>query len=259
MYQVTAYSKWCNLLLVISLFSLEACQRVAENQNDVGVKKKHRPEEAANYNIQLGLEYLKQGNISRSKRKLLLALKQAPGSPEANAAMAYFMEKSGEVENATIYYQKAMAAAPGRGTQFNNYGAFLCRQGDYAQAETYFLKAVNDIQYINTAGAYENAGLCAMASKNDAKAEQFFMKAIGQDSSRTTSLYELVKVEVKHAEYDKALSNLQKYSEIVMQSRDILALAINVAHQAGKLELEANYRRSLDIFGVNDHDNSNNG
>lgn len=249
--------KWHRLLIAISLLSLQACQQSMDTQDDVNIKKKHRSD-AAGYNVQLGLGYLKQGNIPRSKRKLLLALEQAPSSPEANAAMAYFMEKTGDVERAKSYYQKAMAYAPGRGTQLNNYGAFLCRQGDYAQAEQYFLKAVDDLQYENTAGAYENAGLCAMAIPNDAKAEHFFSKAVAQDPSSTQSLYELVKLEIKHDRLDEALAHLQKYPETVLRSHELLVLAIQAAHQSGQLEVEANYRRSLESFGVKNDDNSNN-
>ncbi len=240
----------------MSLLSLQACQQSSNAQDDVSVKKKHRSD-AAGYNVQLGLGYLKQGNIPRSKRKLLLALEQAPNSPEANAAMAYFMEKTGDVDRAKTYYQKAMASAPGRGTQLNNYGAFLCRQGDYVQAEEYFLKAVNDFQYEHTAGAYENAGLCAMAIPDDTKAEHFFSKAVEQDPSSNQSLYELVKLEMKHNRLDEALAHLRKYPETVLHSQEILTLAVQAAHQSGQLEVEANYRSSLESFGVKHDDNNN--
>lgn len=249
--------KWHSILVVISLLSLQACQQSPDAQDDASVKKKHRSD-AAGYNVQLGLGYLKQGNIPRSKRKLLLALDQAPSSPEPHAAMAYFMEKTGDVERASSYYKKAMEFAPGRGTQLNNYGAFLCRQGDYVQAEQYFLKAVNDLQYENTAGAYENAGLCAMAIPDDTKAEHYFLKAVEQDPSSVQSLYELVKLEIKHKHPSEALAHLQKYPETVLRSQELLVLAVQAAHQSDQLEIEAGYRRSLDSFGVKHDDNSNN-
>lgn len=249
--------KWRSVWFGMIILLLQACQQSSNAQDEVNVKKKHR-NDAAGYNVQLGLGYLKQGNIPRSKRKLLLALEQAPNSPEANAAMGYFMEKTADVDNARVYYKKAMASAPGRGTQLNNYGAFLCRQGDYAEAEQYFLKAVNDLQYEHTAGAYENAGLCAMAIPDDTKAEHFFMKALAQDPSSEQSLSELVKLEMKHDRSPNALTYLQKYPELVLQSQDLLALAVQAAHQSGQLALEANYKRSLDISGVKHDDNSNN-
>lgn len=251
--------RWYKLLFITTCFFLQACQPHSLAQVELDEAKKPNPIEAAGYNIQLGLAYLKQGNIPRAKRKLLTAMKQAPNSPDANAALGYFMEKTGEFERAKSYYQKAMALAPGRGTQLNNYGTFLCRRGEYSEAENYFLKAVNDVQYEHTAGAYENAGLCSLAAQKDTKAEHFFKKALEKDPSQKQSLYELVKLEMKNHQDDVALAELKKYPEMVLQSKDLLALAVQVAHQAGQSELEANYRRSLENFGVKHDNNSNYG
>ena len=174
------------LLLAVSL--LQSCQQ-AQNSSY---------QEAALYNTQLGLAYLKQGDRPRAKRKLVTALAQAPDSPSVNAGLAYFMEQTGEMKRAAFYYRQAMLLAPGRGAQLNNYGAFLCRRGHYRVAETYFLKAVNDAQYEHTASAYENAGLCAMAIPDYPKAMHYFRKALEHDPLRKQSLNELVKIEKTH-------------------------------------------------------------
>lgn len=247
-----------SVLYLIALLSLQACQQNDSLREEQHIKQKHRSD-AASYNVQLGLGYLKQGNIPRSKRKLLLALEQAPTSPEANAAMGYFLEKTADVDNAKSYYQKAMTYAPGKGAQLNNYGAFLCRQSEYKQAEQYFLKAVADIQYEHTAGAYENAGLCVLAIPDEGKAIYYFNKALAQDPSSIQSLHELVKLNMKHGRYADALAQLQKYPEIVLRSRPLLAYAVQAAHQSGQVELEASYRRSLDISGAKHDDNHNDG
>ena len=111
----------------------------------------------------MGLGYLKQGDRPRAKKKLLTALEQEPTSPDVNSAIAYYFEQTKELKQAEKYYLKALSLAGNSGAQLNNYGTFLCRQGDYKKAENYFLKAVKDVQYVNTAGAYENAGLCALS------------------------------------------------------------------------------------------------
>ena len=188
--------------------------------------------EAASYNTQLGLAYLKQGLRARAKRKLLTALKQAPNSPEVNASMAWFMEQSGELENAQRFYQKAMAAAPRKGAQLNNYGAFLCRRGQYKQADTYFLKAIRDVGYEHTAGSYENAGLCAAAIPEYSKAAVYFKKALEQDPSRKQSLYEWVNIEVKLGHQDKACSILQEHESLAQSDPALVALATKVSQRS---------------------------
>ena len=250
------------LLALFSLLLVQSCQHNDETKNE-STGKINKLSDAASYNTQLGLAYLEQGDRSRAKRKLFLALSQAPDSPNVNASMAYFMEKSGEMEEARAYYKKAMATAPGAGAQLNNYGAFLCRQGQYTQAETYFIKAVKDHTYEHTAGAYENAGLCAMAIPDHIKAMDYFGKALEQDPSRAQSLYELVNLEVKQDHINEALSYLQKYSNLSLRDPTLLALAVDVAHKAGKIELEADFQSRLlsfsDKTGGKDEYNSNSG
>ena len=239
--------------LIIGLVLLQSCQQ-NNDEKDEPVTKKYNREEAASYNSQLGIAYLKQGNRPRAKRKLLLALEQAPDSPNVNASMAYFMEKIGEMDDAQRYYEKAMSLSGENGPQLNNYGTFLCRRGDYQQAERYFLKAVKDIQYENSAGAYENAGLCAMVIPDYSKATKYFNKALEQDPSRRQSLYELVNIEMKLDHSSEALTYLEKYPALTLRDQALLTLAVNVAQKAGKQEIEAKYQsqiRQLSNFSDN--------
>ena len=189
-------------LLVVVFLLLQSCQHTKINPY----------QEAAYYNTQLGLAYLKQGDRVRAKRKLLIALTQAPELPDVNAAMAYLMEKTGEMDNAAFYYKKAIAVAPNRGESLNNYGAFLCRHSNYREAQVYFLKAIHDTQYEHTAGAYENAGLCAAAIPDDKKAIYYFKKALEHDPLRKQSLNELVRIELKRGHKRQAKAFLRHYS-----------------------------------------------
>jgi len=249
------------LLLIMGLL-LQSCHHNSDVKGAPPMSDAKRSD-AATYNTRLGLAYLNQGDRSRAKRKLLLALSQDPDAPNVNASMAYFMEKSGDMEKAETYYHKAMAASPKAGTQLNNYGAYLCRQGQYKQAEIYFLKAVKDIKYDHTAGAYENAGLCVMAIPDYENAAKYFNKALEQDPSREQSLYELANISLKKGNIEEAMTYLQKYPTLTQNNRMLLAMATAVAHKAGKFELEADYKQRLNSFSDNtggkDEYNTNNG
>lgn len=174
--------KFCYGLLLIIL--LQSCQSLHN----------HTYDEAASYNASLGLAYLKQGDRPRAKRKLLKALAQAPNSPSVNTAMAYFMEKTGEITSADFFYKKAILADSKQGASFNNYGTFLCRHGQRKEAERYFLKAAQNLQYEQTAQAYENAGLCAQTIPDYPKAVYYFKKALQADPLRQQARNELQKI-----------------------------------------------------------------
>ncbi len=179
---------------------LSSCQQPMEEQNS-----QPKLVMAAAYNAQLALAYLQQDDPVRAKRKLLLALTQDPQSLLANSSMAYYLEQCGEKEKAAFYYKKAMMLAPRAGSAWNNYGAFLCRQGHYQQAEAYFLKAANDLHYDNPAAAYENAGLCCLASGDHRKARRYFVNALEHAPTRAVSLEQLLKLD-KTTSYGKKIA-----------------------------------------------------
>lgn len=253
-------------LTLAGFIMLQACQHSegmkAEQTNEV-TQKSHI---AAAYNTQLGMAYMKQGDMPRAKRKLLTALELNQNSPDVNAAMAYYLEKTGDVKEARMYYQKALSLSFNSGAQLNNYGTFLCRQANYQEAENFFLKAAKDIHYIYTAAAYENAGLCAAAIPNNLKAKKYFTKALEQDPKRKQSLYELTSIELKQKNANKALMYLQKYSALSMTDPDLLSMAVNAAQRAGQTQLAAHYHEQLikltnfrDYTGAKNEYNSSNG
>ncbi len=245
---------------------MQACQHNDNKEEEEITTPKTDLTKAASYNVQLGLGYLKQGDRPRSKKKLLTALEQAPNSPDVNAAMAYYFEQTKELEQAKKYYLKAISLSSNSGAQLNNYGTFLCRQGDYAKAETYFLKAIKDVQYVHTSGAYENAGLCALGVPDYTKAKLYFTNALSQDPSRRESLYELVKIESKEGHDDVALDLLQKHPDLVLDDKIFLSLAKDIATKAGKVNLalqyESNFKKAelnTDNSGVDNEYNNHNG
>ena len=131
--------------------------------------------QAAEINTQLSLAYLtQQHDVVRAKQKLLLAQRQAARNPAVWYVTGYFLETTGETAAAERAYLHAIKLAPRQGASHNNYGAFLCRHGNYTQAVQQFLLAINDPDYLAVASAYENAGQCALKIPDQALANKFF-------------------------------------------------------------------------------------
>lgn len=256
---VSVRKKWIpwKICLLLFVLPLSACQRDLQMQNDEHVKQAHQKEAAA-YNTELGLAYLKQGDSPRAKRKMLTAIQLAPQSPEVNAAMGYFLEKTGDLKEAEVFYKKALHLAPSSGETLNNYGTFLCRQGQYKEAEAYFLKAVKDPLYIQSAGAYENAGLCAAAIPDNPQAIVYFTRALEQDNERKQSLAELATLELKLQHPQQALAVLQKYEKQTSEEPLLMALALDAAHQSGQTAVEQFYKERLSQFNYAGETNDNN-
>lgn len=212
---------------------------LTKNGNEDTVAQKQA--KAAEINVQLGLGYFKQGDVQRAQKKLLRASEQAPSSPDVAGALGYYFERTGKMEEAERYYGKAMKLTHGGGAQLNNYGAFLCRQGQYKLADKYFEKASRDLQYLNSAGALENAGLCALAIPNLAQAEHYFERAYRQDPKRTKALYELAKIAMDRKQYKKVLERIEQYNSVNPLSASILILGYQAATKLGAKDKAENY------------------
>ena len=184
----------CSLLLLTSCRLLmidPAMEPVEEKAEDIAQKRM----KAARINTKLAMAYLQKGNIVRAKQKLMMALDEAPNIPEPWYSTAYFLEATGNLQEANAYYMKAVSIAPTRGDVQNNYGTYLCRRGHFDEAISHFQIAVKDPKYLDPSGAYENAGLCALKIPNYARAKYFFHKAILANPQRETSRLALKQIE----------------------------------------------------------------
>src|SRR5947207_10698213 len=100
----------------------------------------------------------------------------------------------GDKKLANHYYLKSVELAPSRGDIQNNYGTYLCRSGHYQAAIAHFEQAVHDVNYLDMASAYENAGLCALKIPNKVLAKKYFKLAVTMDPNRTGAAQQLAKL-----------------------------------------------------------------
>jgi type IV pilus assembly protein PilF len=196
------------------LFSfLLCCGLVACSSNQETQPSTASNTEASQINVRLGLGYLQQGNYPRAKEKLLLAAQQN-ATQQSYGALAYYYERTKDNKLAADYYKKAIALNAKSGAPHNNYGAYLCRSGEYTAAEQQFQLAVADPKYINSASAYENAGLCALLIPDKVKAEMYLKKAIQQNPRLPKALHELAQLSEEQHNYQQAKPYTNQYLKL---------------------------------------------
>lgn len=205
---------------------------VAANESDPRLRidepDYHR---AALANVELGLGYLEQGEIARAKMKLVHAIKLSPNIPETHLAFAHFLEMTGAFKDSEQEYKKSIRFARGKeGSVYNNYGAFLCRQERFKEADKAFLRAIEDKEYARTAEVYENAGLCALkwSSDPEQKAKQYLNISVRSDPQRFSALLGLVELELKNKDFLAAEELLDRYKKMAMPSARSTWLGIQV-------------------------------
>lgn len=176
-------------------------------------------EKAAVTNAQLGLAYLQKGMYPQSKSALLTSISEDPHIAAGWYSMAYYLEKTGDTRNAKKYYLKAIAVDPHSGEAKNNYGTFLCRAGHEKKGIQQFLLATQEKTYLDTASAFQNAGICSLMMHNKQNAFYFFNRAIKNNPSMPFSLLSLAKLYHENGNDVKAKQYYTDFKELALSNK----------------------------------------
>lgn len=201
--------------------------------------------EAVRIYSDLGLGYLRQGRLDQALEKLQRALELNSNDPASNHYIAEVYKQMGETKSAEKYYDKAAELDPRNPMLLNNYGAFLCEQSRFSDAEKYFLRAANVPRYQTPELAYENLALCAQRMNNSDRADEYFRKALALNPKLPKSLYQLAQLNYDNKEYLKARAFLQRFHGVAAQSEQSLKLAIRIEEALGSGAALQEYRQAL--------------
>jgi type IV pilus assembly protein PilF len=199
------------------------------------------PDAAAKNRVSLGLTYLSNGNFSQAKANLDKALNFAPKSADAHFAMAYYYQKVDELALTEEYYLKALKLDPENPNIINSYGAFLCEQGRYEKAKSFFLRAVTSKSYISVAETYENLAICAVDQGKTDEAIGFFELALNHQPTRGKSLFFLAQLQKEQGNYGEAKKSLWKYDRVSRVSSESLWLSYEIAQGLGDTKAALGY------------------
>lgn len=83
------------------------------------------------------------GNLDAAERKAREAQKLVPTAPDGLVLLAGIDERRGRSQQAGENFRKAAELAPQRGDVLNNYGAWLCQQGQAAESLVWFLSLIH--------------------------------------------------------------------------------------------------------------------
>ena len=171
------------LSAVIFPFVFSACV----SQSSVDFDK----QQAAKARVELALGYLQQNDFVQAKLNLDKALEHDERYYLVHSALAHFYQLQGDTEKAKQAYLQAIKLDDKQGDVYNNFGAFLCGQGEFEQAYSQFNAALAAPNYYHQADTYENMALCAFAGKQTDVYQQALDKLRQVDPSRSEKLRSL--------------------------------------------------------------------
>ena len=199
--------------MLLCLIALSACvtQQYVDEDKKPLVQNEATQNEIAMTRISLGIGYLNIGNTQQAKFNLEKAKRYAPKLVQVHTAFAHYYDTVGETEQATVAYEKALSLKSDDADTLNNYGVFLCKQGELDKAEQQFLKAIAVPSYTLVSESYENLGICHLKSSNFKEAETYLEKAITHSPTRASSLLQMANLQYAKRNYQESLTFSKRY------------------------------------------------
>ena len=194
----------------------------------------------------LGLFYLRTGELEKAIAEFRETLQTAPDDAEARNNLGFALFKKGEMNESIAEYRKALAIMPNYAEALLNLGNVLKRQGDLAGAIAQYRKALE----INPdyADAHLNLGVALAQSGQVEEATAHCRKALEINPGSAEA----------HNDWGVVLLNLARVDEAIAQYRMALEidpdyanahlnLGVALAQNGHMEEATAQYRKALQI------------
>jgi len=203
------------------------------------------PKKAAEFNSELGLRYMAQGNNELAMEKLLKAVEYDSRSVNAHHYLAELYRRLGRMDKAGEHFRRAAALAPEDAAIQNNYGVFLCSEGRYDEGEKRFLQALQNPVWPGRHQGYENLGQCMQDKGDMAKAEQYYREALKGNPRLPKSLLAMAEISLRQGNHISARAFLQRYAAEAPHTPQSLWLGIQIERVLGDRNALASYSMSL--------------
>jgi type IV pilus assembly protein PilF len=203
------------------------------------------PDKLAEVNVQLGIGYMRNGNLDTAMKKLQEAVSLDDSYAPAHDALGVLYERLGENAKAARHFARAVSLDPKNSGTLSNYGQFLCQNGQPEKAQELFKKAVSNPLYASPEVPYTNAGLCALSQKDPKAAETYFRSALTRNPKFAPALYEMADLSYEQHHYLSAKGYLQRYLDITKPSAESLWLGIRIERQLGNQNAVSSYAMLL--------------
>jgi type IV pilus assembly protein PilF len=225
------------LPLGMAALALVACSSTSNNARKKG--------DASNYNMQLGMAYLNQGDLGLAKDKLDRAVAENPGDPNVHSAMAMLQDRLGHPELADKEFKAALNLGPRSPDVLNNYAVYLCRTGRADEGVKSFEEAAHNALYRTPEAAYTNAGVCLRGAKRDTQAGMSFQRALQVKPNFAEAAYQLADLDFQRGEVQDARDTVDRFMSSFDATPDLLLLGVRITRKQGDRLAEEKFARKL--------------
>jgi type IV pilus assembly protein PilF len=232
------------VLALAVVLALSACQQVVEINGH-----KLDPKASSQQHVEIASQYFQMGNIEQTQIHLQRALELNPDSAAAYSLLGVVLDHEGDLDGARKDYAKAVSLDGSYSTGRNNYGAFLFRQGKYAEAVKQLQVAADDLSYQSRDQAMANLGRAEAAAGNIPLARQALTRALIIHPGMPDATFELAQINFDSGDTVTSYRYYKQYvgllqNQLVQSSRS-LWLGIRLERIYGNKDALGSYELAL--------------
>lgn len=227
---------------------LAACTgtNFANNNSEVERSASDKPSltgarEKAKVHVELGTAYL-EGNLGAALDEARIAVAYDRGYAPAHLLLGQVYALLEQYPQAQSAFEDAVSLAPGDPEVNNAYGWFLCNRNRQKEGVTRLEQAARNPYYRTPGRAWTNLGLCYLQIKDDAAAENAFLRADQLDPDNMQAKYHIAAISYRTGnlyrarEFATALNRRPEF-----QSAETLWLGVRIERKLGNRDAEQRY------------------
>jgi type IV pilus assembly protein PilF len=185
-----------SIVTSLSTLLLASCVTSTEVTGE-RVKSKANLKDASKLNTELAIGYIKEQQYAPAKEKLEKAIVQNDENVKAYKTFAYLYALLGLDKEAEEKYLEAIELKPDDSDLANSYGAYLCTQGKFDEAQKELSKAYTNPFYEAGYLAESNAGSCYIQQDELKAAERLLRKSLRVQPKLAGSLISMAEIGIK--------------------------------------------------------------
>jgi type IV pilus assembly protein PilF len=207
--------------------------------------KKASPQQIAQTNMQLAIEYMKLGKLAEARDFIERALRGDGENANVQMTSGLVYERLREVSKAEHGYAAAYRIGRKDPNIVNAYAGFLCRNGKAPQGEKLFVEAANDPTYQTPEIALVNAGVCVRGTGDLVDAERYFNRALSIQPNLPEAMLQLGNIEFDRGDAADAADIVKRYLAVNQPQPEVLWLGFRAERKLGNSTAAAAYARRV--------------
>ena len=238
MKQVKSGATFKTLCIAAGALILQACASTPE-------VSEAQSQDAAQFNAQLGAQYLQRGELDQAREKLTKALEQDDENALAHVTFAQLQARIAEPDLALVHFKRALQLEPEEANHRNSYGIYLCEQDNFDEAKAQFRKAADNAFYRTPEFALDNAGVCMLDANRLNEAEEFLREALRINPQFARAYLNMADLMHRRDRLSVADAYYQRFATYGQESAQSLLLGVRLKSDAGQLKTAERFATRL--------------